>query len=64
MSKKEELFNYIRDNFTVDNDGLKIIWNVLDWVLLQSMDTEDTIEAIMCLLDGIGLEREEIERIL
>lgn len=32
---KNELWQYILDNFTIDNDGRKIICNILDWIWLQ-----------------------------
>ena len=50
------------DNFTIDNDGRKMICNILDWIWLQSMDKEDTVNALLLLLDGIGIEKEEIEQ--
>ena len=59
---KNELWQYILDNFTIDNDGRKIICNILDWILLQSMDKEDTVNTLLILLDGIGIEKEEIEK--
>lgn len=59
---KDELWQYILDNFTIDNDGRKIICNVLDWIWLQSMDKEDTVNTLLILLDGIGIEKEEIEK--
>ena len=59
---KEKFWQYILDNFTIDNDGRKIICNILDWIWLQSMDKEDTVNALLLLLDGIGIEKEEIEQ--
>ena len=59
---KDELWQYILDNFTIDNDGRKIICNILDWILLQSIDKEDTVNTLLILLDGIGIEKEEIEK--
>lgn len=59
---KEEFWQYILDNFTIDNDGRKMIYNILDWIWLQSMDKEDTVNTLLILLDGIGIEREEIEK--
>lgn len=57
---KDELWQYILDNFTIDNDGRKIICNILDWIWLQSIDKEDTVNTLLILLDGIGIEKEEI----
>ena len=61
---KEKFWQYILDNFTIDNDGRKMISNILDWIWLQSMDKEDTVNALLLLLDGIGIgiEKEEIEQ--
>lgn len=59
---KDELWQYIFDNFTIDNDGRKIICNILDWIWLQSIDKEDTVNTLLILLDGIGIEKEEIEK--
>ncbi len=61
---KDKFWQYILDNFTIDNDGRKMIRNILDWVWLQSMDKEDTVSVLMFLLDGIGIEREEIEQFI
>lgn len=61
MSMKYKLYEYIKENFNVDTDGLKIIWNVIDWTFNQSMDKEDTISSLVCMLDGFGIYREEIE---
>ena len=59
---KDALWQYILYNFTIDNDGKKIICNILDWIWLQSMDKEDTVNTLLILLDGIGIEKEEIEK--
>lgn len=59
---KEKFSQYIKDNFTIDPDGKRIIRNIIDWVWEQSMDKEDTVKSLMCLLNGIGIEEEEIER--
>lgn len=59
---KEKFFQYILDNFTIDNDGIKMINNIINWVWTQTMDKEDTVSTLLFLLDGIGIEREEIEQ--
>lgn len=61
---KDKFWQYILDNFKIDNDGRKMICNILDWVWLQSMDKEDTVSVLMFLLDGIGIERKEIEQFI
>lgn len=60
MNKKDEFFEYILENFTIDNDGRKLISNILDWIWVQSMDKKDSINCLMLLLDGIGLTEDEI----
>ena len=59
---KEKFWQYILDNFTIDNDGRKIICNIIDWIWLQSMDKEDTVSALLSLLDGIGIKKKAIEQ--
>ena len=59
---KEKFWQYILDNFTIDNDGRKMISNIIDWFWKESFDKEDTVNALMFLLDGIGIEKEEIEK--
>lgn len=61
---KEKFFEYILDNFTIDNDGRMIISNVLDWIWVEQFDKKDTVNALEIILYGIGIEREEIERFI
>lgn len=61
---KEKFQEYIFENFTIDNDGKRMIVNIIEWIWMQSMDKEDTVEALMLLLDGIGIRRDEIERFI
>ena len=61
---KEKFWQYILDNFTIDNDGRKIICNILDWIWLQSMDKEDTVNALLLLLDGIEIEKKRLNNLL
>lgn len=42
--------------------GKKIISNILEWISYESMDKEDTVKCLLCLLDGIGIRKEEIEQ--
>ena len=46
----------------LDADSKKLIRNICDWVSLQSMDREDTIETLMCFFDGVlyDLNREDL----
>lgn len=60
MNKKDEFFEYILENFTIDNDGRRLISNILDWIWVQAMDKKDSVNCLMLLLDGIGLTEDEI----
>lgn len=64
MNKKDEFFEYILENFTIDNDGHKLISNILDWIWVQSMDKKDSVNCLMLLLDGIGLTEDEISQFI
>lgn len=64
MNKKDKFFEYILENFTIDNDGRKLISNILDWIWVQSMDKEDSVNCLMLLLDGIGLTEDEISQFI
>ena len=61
---KEKFQEYIFENFTIDNDGKRMIENILEWIWVQAMDKEDTVGALMLLLDGIGIQKEEIEQFI
>lgn len=61
---KENFLQYILDNFSIDNDGKKLINNIIEWIWVQSMDKEDTINTLILLLDGIGIEKEEIAQFI
>lgn len=61
---REKFWQYILDNFTIDNDGRRIISNIIDWFGMESFDKEDTVNALLLLLDGIGIEKEEIKQFI
>jgi len=61
---KKKFWEYILQNFTIDNNGRKIIHNIIDWVWMQSMDKEDSVNTLDFLLDGIGIKKEEIEQFI
>ena len=61
---KKKFWEYILENFTIDNNGRKIIYNIIDWVWMQSMDKEDSVNTLDFLLDGIGIKKEEIEQFI
>lgn len=58
----DNFFEYIKENFSLDRDGIMLVKNILDWVKLQSMDKEDTVSSLEAMLDGIGIEKKEIEK--
>ena len=62
IEKMKDLYDYIVGHFTIDDDGKKIISNILEWISYESMDKEDTVKCLQCLLDGIGIRKEEIEQ--
>ena len=61
---KKKFWEYILENFTIDNNGRKIIYNIIDWVWMQLMDIEDSVNTLDFLLDGIGIKKEEIEQFI
>lgn len=61
---KKKFWEYILENFTIDNNGRKIIHNIIDWVWMQPMDKEDSVNTLDFLLDGIGIKKEEIEQFI
>ena len=61
---KKKFWEYILENFTIDNNSRKIIYNIIDWVWMQSMDKEDSVNTLDFLLDGIGIKKEEIEQFI
>lgn len=61
---KKKFWEYILENFTIDNNDRKVIYNIIDWVWMQSMDKEDSVNTLDFLLDGIGIKKEEIEQFI
>lgn len=51
---------YIEENFTLDGTSRNLIRNILDYVAAQGQDQEETLDSLMDLMDGIGVEREEL----
>ena len=46
----------------IDSDGKQLIRNICNWALKQSMDKEDTISALTCMLKGIDIGRDDIDK--
>lgn len=62
---KNGLWSYILDNFNVEVGVPRtLLLNILEWVSLQSMDREDTLKTLLCLLDGLGITEKEVEMFL
>ena len=49
---KKKFWEYILENFTIDNNGRKIIYNIIDWVWMQSMDKEDSVNTLDDAMDA------------
>lgn len=62
--RKEEFYEYIKEHFSIDVDGMRLIRNIIDWIWMQSFDKEDTIKALSELLDNIGITTAEIEQFI
>lgn len=62
--KKEEFYEYIKNHFTIDIDGMRLIRNIIDWTWMQPFDKEDTVKALSAFLNGIGITESEIEQFI
>lgn len=62
--RKEEFYEYIKEHFSIDVDGMRLIRNIIDWIWMQSFDKEDTVKALSALLDNIGITTAEIEQFI
>lgn len=62
--RKEEFYEYIKEHFTIDVDGMRLIRNIIDWTWSQPFDKKDTINALFALLEGIGITTAEIEQFI
>lgn len=62
-NRRYDFFEYILKDFTVDMTGRAMIWNILDWVWRHpTMNETDSINCLLELLDGLGLEEAEIRQ--
>ena len=62
--RKEEFYEYIKEHFTIDVDGMRLIRNIIDWTWSQPFDKKDTVKALFALLEGIGITTAEIEQFI
>lgn len=62
MNKTEEIFNYIRDNFNMDDSSaLSLVWNIVSILVNEVENVDDRISFAADLLDGLGLRESEIK---
>ncbi len=59
------LAEYLYDIIKKENPSIRIsesvVKDIVDWVNLQSMDREDTISTLACLLQSTGITEQHIE---
>ena len=61
---REQFYQYILDNFNISGEAGRLIDNILEFVdNYYSNDKEEQFRALQFLLDGIGLEDEELEKV-
>lgn len=62
---KEEIFNYIRDNFNLDYTSAgMLVWNIISFIVDEVQNVDDRVSFASDLLDGLGLEDEELTSLL
>lgn len=60
---KEEFYEFIRENFSLDGAALRLIQNILDYIETASSDENDQYLLACDLLSGIGLSDAELRQI-
>ena len=60
---KKQFFEYITGNFTLDVTSRNLVLNILDYVESKVYGEDEIQDALLELLDGIGLEDEEIKHV-
>jgi len=60
---KKQFFEYITGNFTLDATSRNLVLNILDYVESKVYGEDEIQDALLELLDGIGLEDEEIKHV-
>ena len=63
VSVKQRVYDYVRDNFTVDVDGMHLVDSVADYVS-KIKSREEAINALTKLLEGIGFTEKDAEKAL
>lgn len=60
---KDEVYNYIIENFDISGEAGRLIINILHFVSENYSEKREQYKALYDLLDGtIGLEEEEVKR--
>lgn len=61
---KEEIYNYIKDNFDLDLvcAGM-FVWNIVALIVDEVQNVDDRISFAGDLLDGLGLTDEELKNL-
>ncbi len=62
--KVEALINFISKRLPANITCHALVENIINWVMTQSMDKENTINALLCMLDGIDINKKELEKMI
>lgn len=61
---KDEIFCYIRDNFNLDYmSASTLVWNIVSLIVDEVGNKDDRISFASDLLEGLGLEDEELTQL-
>ena len=60
---KEQFYNYICENFSLNGTSLRLIRNILDYRAVQGCPYEEQQAMLSALLDGFGLTEKEIWKV-
>lgn len=61
---KDQFYEYVRENFTLDGTSLRLIRNILDYVAVQGCPYKEQQALLSALLDGFGLTEEEFRTVM
>lgn len=51
---------YIEENFNIYNAGALLIRNIIEYVKTKDLNIDETVDLLMILLDGLGIDKSEI----
>lgn len=58
---KDEIFCYIRDNFTLDGAAAsRLMWDIISLLVDEVQNEDDRVSFAKDLMDGMGLEDSEL----